>query len=80
VGSNKFQCQAGATPSGTCFATRLHRTVIQCNGSSKSSEQDIDLVATGYSNYTCANRFVEQCFDDGSYDAYYSETCDYTCQ
>ncbi len=80
TGTNQYSCEPGGTPVGVCQATKLHRTVVQCNGSSKSSEQIIDLVATGYGNYTCTNRFAEQCIDDGSFDAYYSEWCEYGCQ
>jgi hypothetical protein len=54
-----FACDPGAKPASTCRATKLHRTTYGCNGTQKSSEQVIDLVATGYSNYKCANRFKE---------------------
>jgi hypothetical protein len=79
VGGGQFICEPGGVPAGSCRPVKLHRTVIPCKGASKSDEQIIDLVATGYSNFTCANRFNEQCIDDGSFDAYYSEWCEYSC-
>lgn len=32
---------------------------------------------TNYWNYKCKNRKQEQCYDDGSFDAYYREWCEY---
>lgn len=78
-GGGQFSCQPGAQPSGSCRATKLHRYPYACNGSVRSPDQVIDLVATGYGNYECANRFIEQCVDDGSFDSYYLEWCDYSC-
>ena len=43
------------------------------------SRRTIDLTATGYGNYACSNRFIEHCIDDGSFDAYYLEWCNYSC-
>ncbi len=77
-GPKSYICDPGATPTGTCRASRLHRTQVSCDGKTASPEQIIDL-STGYSNFTCGNRFRAQCIDDGSFDAYYSESCDYTC-
>jgi hypothetical protein len=37
--------------------------------------QMVDLDKTGYENYTCENRYQEQCIDDGSFDSYYEEWC-----
>lgn len=79
TGPGQFSCQPGARPSGTCQATKLHRYGYQCDGSSRSPDQTIDLVATGYRNYTCSNRFIDQCINDGSFDSYYLEWCNYSC-
>jgi hypothetical protein len=32
---------------------------------------------TGYWNFECKNRKQEQCYDDGSFDTYYDEWCEY---
>jgi hypothetical protein len=79
TGVGQFSCQPGARPAGTCKATTLHRYGYQCNGSNRSPDQVIDLVATGYGNFTCSNRFIEQCVNDGSFDSYYLEWCNYKC-
>lgn len=79
TGAGQFSCQPGARPSGNCQPTTLHRYVYQCNGSNRSPDQTIDLLATGYNNFTCSNRFIEHCIDDGTFDAYYLEWCNYQC-
>lgn len=54
----------------------LLRTVKSCaTGAPLGPLQRIDLTS-GYSNYTCASRYQEQCIDDGSPDAYYDESCE----
>ena len=54
----------------------LSRTVRNCsNGSAVAATQKISLINGSYSNYTCANRYQEQCIDDGSFDQYYDESC-----
>lgn len=78
-GAKHFGCDPGAKPAGDCKATTLHRTKISCDGKTSSQEQLIDLTG-GYSNFTCSNRFSEQCGQDGSWDNYYSEWCEYTCK
>jgi LysM repeat protein len=37
--------------------------------------QIVDLDKTGYNNYTCTNRYHEQCVEDGTADTYYEEWC-----
>jgi len=37
--------------------------------------QVVDLDSANYYNYTCQNRYQEQCIDDGSFDGYYDEVC-----
>lgn len=79
VGGGKYFCDPGApAPAGNCTATKLHRSVLACNGQPQSPEEIIDLTP-GYSNYTCGNRYKAQCVDDGSWDSFYNEWCEYTC-
>jgi len=78
-GSKHYGCDPGAKPAGTCRPTVLHRKRYACDGTLQAPESTTDLT-TGYSNYTCGNRFSEQCVNDGSFDSYYSEWCEYTCQ
>jgi hypothetical protein len=78
TGSGTFACDPGARPAGNCQATTLHRFVFSCNGLTRA-DQAIDLLATGYGNYTCSNRFTDQCIGDGSFDSYYLEWCNYKC-
>jgi hypothetical protein len=78
TGPGTFACDPGATPPGNCQASTLHRFSFQCDGLTRRDEK-IDLLATGYSNYTCSNRFTQQCVSDGSFDSYYLEWCDYKC-
>ena len=55
----------------------LHRTVRDCRtGTAFGSEQVFPVgPGTKYANYRCISRKQEQCFDDGSFDAYYDEWC-----
>jgi hypothetical protein len=78
LGGGRYSCPADVTPGPACTPTRLYRTVMNCAGGALGAEQSIDL-STGYGNYTCGSRYQQQCVDDGSFDAYYSERCDYTC-
>jgi hypothetical protein len=56
-------------------ARTLLRTVHSCSTRQPAGAlQRIDLTS-GYSNYTCASRYQEQCIDDGSFDSYYEEAC-----
>ena len=59
----------------------LHRTVRDCaTGNAIGAEQVIDLrtFRSGtYTSYTCASRYRQQCIDDGSFDNYYDEKCEY---
>jgi len=47
-----------------------------CSGELTDGRQIIDLRA-GYNNFGCGNRYYEHCILDGTYDAYYFESCDY---
>ncbi len=64
-------------------ATILHRKHYTCDGRQIDEElgfgreEVINLMATGYTNYVCRNRYQEQCIDDGSFDTYYDEWCEY---
>jgi hypothetical protein len=78
TGNKRYACDPGAVPPGTCKATVLHRTVYRCDGTLQSPETTVDLT-NGYRNYKCANRFKESCVDDGTWDGYYSEWCEYLC-
>jgi hypothetical protein len=82
VAPGHYFCDSGATPAasaGTCRPTKAFRTTLTCKGEPLIGEQAIDLT-TGYSNYTCNNRFTNQCLTDGTFDSYQSEWCEYTCQ
>jgi hypothetical protein len=80
VAPGKYFCDPGAKPTaGTCTPTKLFRTSRSCDGTPKGGEVVVDLAATGYRNYTCGNRFLEQCVNDGSWDGFSSEWCEYTC-
>jgi hypothetical protein len=62
--------------SNVVVTSTLLRTVKSCaTGQATGPLQRIDLT-TGYSNYTCASRYQEQCIDDGSFDSYYDERCE----
>ena len=78
-GGKLYSCDPGALPSGTnCTATQVHRKVLTCDGTVQSAESVIDL-SSGYSNYTCDNQFMKSCVNDGSWDGYYMEWCEYQC-
>ncbi len=59
----------------------LHRTVRDCTtGNAIGAEQIIDLRTFRdgtYTSYTCASRYRQQCIEDGSFDNYYDEKCEY---
>ena len=59
----------------------LHRTVRDCaTGNAIGAEQVIDLRTFRegtYTSYTCVSRYRQQCIDDGSFDSYYDEWCEY---
>ncbi|RJQ17222.1 hypothetical protein C4573_04185 [Candidatus Woesearchaeota archaeon] len=62
----------------------LHRDVLKCDDDSydKSAPDDGKQVfevgeGTDYWNFNCQNRKQEQCYDDGSFDTYYKEWCEY---
>jgi hypothetical protein len=78
VAPGKYFCDPGKKPAGNCTPKKVHRTSFTCSGDYNSPEEVIDL-SSGYSNYTCGNRFMNQCVNDGSWDSYYSEWCEYTC-
>jgi hypothetical protein len=71
-----YACDPGTKPSFAAKPVKLHRTTFSCNGTQTGAEQVVDLT-TGYSNYTCGNRFYEQCVEDGSWDGHYNEWCEY---
>ena len=54
----------------------ISRTWHGCPGTLTNGRQIIHL-DVGYYNYHCGNRYYEHCIADGSYDAYYFESCDY---
>jgi hypothetical protein len=57
-------------------ANTLLRTTRDCSsGQALGGLQRIDITS-GYSNYTCASRYQEQCINDGSFDTYYDERCE----
>ena len=57
----------------------LKREVRKCDNyafnTSDPDAGDQDFVIGNYSNYTCGNRYQEQCKNDGTFDKFYSETC-----
>lgn len=63
----------------------LHRKHLNCKDSTpyepamKGQKEQVFPVGpgTGYTNYRCKNRYQEQCVDDGSFDTYYDEWCEY---
>lgn len=68
---------APAVPGASCRAKKLHRIVRDCDGTQLSPEQVINWPS---SNYTCGNRFMEHCVNDGTFDSYYEEWCEYECE
>jgi hypothetical protein len=74
----EYLCDPGINVGSSCHPTKVYRSVMNCDGTVVAPESVIDL-STGYSNYTCASRFQEQCIDDGTYDSYYLERCEYSC-
>lgn len=78
IAPKEYACDPGATPSGSCQPTKVHRTLMNCNGNPASDEEVIDLTG-GYSDFTCNNRFRSQCVQDGSWDTYSEEWCEYAC-
>lgn len=38
---------------------------------------EVISLADGYGNYVCRNRYQAQCIQDGSFDTYYDEACDF---
>lgn len=56
--------------------TTLDRVNLGCSGAAQSGEQLISL-STGHSSHRCNNRHQAQCIDDGGFDSYYMEWCDY---
>jgi hypothetical protein len=69
-------CAPGVTPGANYHPVKVFRTTGTCAGGVRSPEQTIDLT-TGYTNYTCASRFIPQCHQDGTFDNYYIERCEY---
>jgi len=62
----------------------LHRTDRDCETHeplpevNDGNEQVFEVgVDAGYGNYECENRYQEQCIDDGSFNHYYYEWCEY---
>ena len=80
-GSVELDVYFMAKPEST---TILHRTTRKCADDSPVVDQygRIEQVfpvgsGAGYNNYRCQSRKQEQCYDDGSFDTYYGESCDY---
>jgi hypothetical protein len=83
--ANGYESGAGwpLSPSEQCDSDHLtsapyvlRRTVRSCaTNEALSPQQSIDLTDGSYTSYTCSNRYQEQCIDDGSFDAYYDESC-----
>ncbi len=75
------------TPHNEVLGTRiiLHRQHRNCADDSlylpamgNKTEQVFEVGAgTGYWNFMCADRKQEQCYDDGSFDTYYNEWCEF---
>jgi len=63
--------------------TIVHRKHFTCDGQQLDeqlgfgNEEVINVKERHYTNYVCKNRYQEQCVDDGSYDSYYDEWCEY---
>jgi len=59
----------------------LHRTVKDCGTNEvvvAEHEIDLRIFRNGnYRNYRCASRYTEQCINDGTFDTYYIESCEY---
>jgi len=71
-------------PSGSAKRTILHRTHRYCDSKQpvenvNDGEEQVFPVGEGtsYWNFKCKNRYQEQCHDDGSFDTYYDEWCEY---
>jgi len=83
VGDNGFvPNERHYTRSGTLLpaAKVLYRSHRTCRGNARpeaglNGHEIVDL--RGYANYECRSRFLEQCFLDGSFDAFYDERCDF---
>jgi len=61
----------------TRSATILHRISLACADGTKQSEEQLVDLSNGYRNYTCQNNYHRDCIDDGSFDAYNMDWCDY---
>jgi hypothetical protein len=80
ISPKEYACDPGARPSGSCQVKTVHRTDLNCAGDITVSEHSIDVIKSGYRDYTCGNRFFEMCVADSSWDFYQAEWCDYACQ
>jgi hypothetical protein len=74
-----FRKRLGVSPRPLSEVKLVPRTLLRTTRSCATRQpvapqQRIDLTS-GYSNYTCASRYQEQCIDDGSFDNYYDESC-----
>jgi hypothetical protein len=59
-----------------CFRYQtLYRTTRSCATRAALHDETIDLTQ-GYSNYTCHDRYQEQCINDHSFDFYQTERCE----
>jgi hypothetical protein len=66
----------------THLATLVYRNHKLCSSLDFIRElwnngKEIIELESGYSNYQCKNRYQEQCHDDGTFDRYYEEYCDF---
>lgn len=76
---SRFRARFGVSPRPLSEVKLVPRTLLRTVKSCATrqpvgQQQRIDLTS-GYSNYTCASRYQEQCIDDGSFDSYYDEAC-----
>ncbi|MFH0971833.1 MAG: PEGA domain-containing protein [Candidatus Micrarchaeota archaeon] len=69
------------SPSPTISPTSiiLHRTTRDCATDQIVKAEEVFPVGpgTGYYNYRCYSRKQEQCYNDGTFDKYYDEWCEY---
>jgi peptidoglycan hydrolase-like protein with peptidoglycan-binding domain len=62
------------SPSTPTNVLRLYKA---CADNWIDRKENIPVAPGGYANYTCTNRYQQQCIADGSFDNYYDEACLY---
>ncbi len=70
VGSGDFVPPASDTNQGT-----LYRQPRSCDNDAAIGDPQAIPLNSGYGNIVCSSRKQEQCYGDGSFDAYYDEYC-----